>query len=55
MAAKMKLRDLEIPRPTNVTWCIHIPEAYGSFELKKSMVQFCTQMGSLLVFQMMVL
>ena len=55
MAAKMKLRDLEIPRPTNVSWCIQITEDYGRFELKKCMVQICTQMGSLLVLQMTIL
>jgi len=37
--AKLKVRDVAILRPTNVTSCIQKPEAGGRFELKQSMVQ----------------
>ncbi|KAH0773509.1 hypothetical protein KY290_010646 [Solanum tuberosum] len=37
--AEMKVRDVAIPRTTNVTSCIQKPAAGGRFELKQSMVQ----------------
>ena len=37
--AEMKVRDVAIPRTTNVTSCIQKPEAGGRFELKQRMVQ----------------
>ncbi|KAH0636352.1 hypothetical protein KY285_036104 [Solanum tuberosum] len=37
--AEMKVRDVAIPRTTNVTSCIQKPGVGGTFELKKSMVE----------------
>ncbi|KAH0735035.1 hypothetical protein KY285_010742 [Solanum tuberosum] len=37
--AELRVRDVAIPCPTNVTSCIQKPEAGGRFELKQSMVQ----------------
>lgn len=37
-AAELKVRDMTIPRQTNVTYCIQKPEDGGRFELKQIMV-----------------
>ena len=38
-ANEMRVRDVAIPRPTNVTSCIQKPEVGGILESKQSMVQ----------------
>ncbi|XP_049360466.1 uncharacterized protein LOC125825176 [Solanum verrucosum] len=39
MVTELKVRDVAISRPTNMTSCIQKPEPGGRFELKQSMVQ----------------
>lgn len=53
---EIKLRDVGIPRPTNVSSSIRKPEAGGRFQLKQSMVQILHTNGQFTgVFDMRIL